>query len=86
MIVTTLSKALLCNPLFYPSAIVVAAVTWVVYQRVFSPYAGIPGPFWASITRFWYLNRINAEDMHQYTKMLHKKYSMLVGDGSRVAC
>jgi hypothetical protein len=66
----------LSNPLFDAAALVLAAVGWVVYQRVFSPYAGIPGPFWASITRFWYLRRINAEDFHRYTKELHKKYGM----------
>jgi hypothetical protein len=71
-----LLSALLSNPLFYPIAFVISVTGWVVYQRVFSPYAKIPGPFWASITRFWYLNRIIEEDMHQYTKQLHKKYGM----------
>jgi hypothetical protein len=69
-----LIATLLSNPLFYPITIVVLVVGWVVYQRILSPYAGIPGPFWASITRLWYLQRINAEDMHRYTKMLHKQY------------
>ncbi|KAI5785117.1 cytochrome P450 [Pyronema domesticum] len=73
-----LLSALLSNPLFYPIAFVISVTGWVVYQRVFSPYAKIPGPFWASITRFWYLNRIIEEDMHQYTKQLHKKYGPLV--------
>jgi hypothetical protein len=71
-----LIATLLTNPLFYPIAIVVSAVGWVVYQRFYSPYAGIPGPFWASITRLWYLNRINDQEdlMHQHTKKLHKIY------------
>ncbi|KAA8907976.1 cytochrome P450 [Sphaerosporella brunnea] len=69
---------LLSNPLFYPIAIVLSVAGWFYYQRVLSPYAGVPGPFWASLTRFWYLNRINAQDMHRYTKMLHKQYGPLV--------
>lgn len=49
-------------------------IGWVVYQRFLSPYEGIPGPFWASISRFWYLQRIEAGDMHRVTKELHRIY------------
>ncbi|KAA8895566.1 cytochrome P450 [Sphaerosporella brunnea] len=73
-----LLAAALANPLFYPAALVVAAAGWVVYQRVFSPYAGIPGPFWASVTRFWYLRRVIAEDIHRCTKSLHQRYGPIV--------
>lgn len=71
-----LLAALLSNPLFYPIALAASAVGWVVHQRVYSPYAAIPGPFWASITRFWYLQRINAKDMHRCTKELHEKHGI----------
>lgn len=47
---------------------------WIVYQRFLSPLSQIPGPFWASISRLWYLRKINAEDMHRYTKRLHDQY------------
>lgn len=62
------------NLTFCAGLLVAFCVGWVVYQRLFSPLAKIPGPFWASISRLWYLQRINAEDMHRYTKKLHEKY------------
>ena len=49
-------------------------ISWIVYQRVFSPLARIPGPFWASVSRLWYVRRTAAGDMHKYTKALHEKY------------
>ncbi|KAF4534195.1 Pisatin demethylase [Lasiodiplodia theobromae] len=51
---------------------------WIVYQRFLSPLSQIPGPFWASISRLWYLRKINAEDMHRYTKKLHDRYGPIV--------
>ena len=62
---------------FYPAVGAVCCVAWILYQRFWSPLAGIPGPFWASVSRLWYLYRISAKDMHRYTKALHKKYGML---------
>ncbi|GME65169.1 Pisatin demethylase [Neofusicoccum parvum] len=66
------------NPTLYVFSFVVFCVGWIVYQRCFSPLARIPGPFWASISRLWYLQRINAEDMHRYTKWLHEQYGPIV--------
>ncbi|KAH6683345.1 cytochrome P450 oxidoreductase [Halenospora varia] len=66
------------TPVYYPLGFGIFCVVWVIYQRFFSPLADVPGPFWASITRFWYFNRAAAEDMHRYTKELHKKYGPLV--------
>ncbi|KAL3417395.1 hypothetical protein PVAG01_11395 [Phlyctema vagabunda] len=53
-------------------------IGWIVYQRFLSPLADVPGPFWASVTRFWYFHRISAGDMHRYTKDLHRQYGPLV--------
>jgi hypothetical protein len=62
------------NLAFYTINFAVLCLGWVVYQRHLSPLAGVPGPFWASISRLWYLRRITAKDMHRYTKALHMKY------------
>ncbi|KAL2013538.1 hypothetical protein VTN00DRAFT_1063 [Thermoascus crustaceus] len=61
-----------------PVAFLSFLLGWVVYQRFLSPYAGIPGPFWASISRFWYLQRIRAGDMHRVTKELHRIHGPIV--------
>lgn len=58
-------------------------IGWVFYQRLISPLAKIPGPFWASISRLWYLQRINAEDMHRHTKKLHDQYGREFGINAR---
>jgi hypothetical protein len=75
-VLMSLSK-ILKDPAYYALGFVIFCIIWVVYQRFFSPLADVPGPFWASITRFWYFNRAAAEDMHRYTKDLHKKYGMV---------
>ena len=57
------------------------ALLYVVYQRFFSPLAGIPGPFWASLSRLWYAYIVWKGNMHQVLPGLHRKY----GDVVRIA-
>jgi len=45
-----------------------------LYKRFLHPYSNIPGPFWASISRAWYIQQINRGDMDKTTKALHKQY------------
>jgi hypothetical protein len=69
-------KFFLHGPSLWLVILITFALGWVFYQRFLSPLAGVPGPFWASISRLWYLQRMNAGDMHHYTKKLHKKYGL----------
>lgn len=69
-------------PILCSVSLVAFCFGWIVYQRFLSPLAQIPGPFWASISRLWYLRKINAEDMHRYTKRLHDRYGRGVPFGA----
>ena len=51
---------------------------WIVYTRTLHPLASVPGPFWASITRLWYMYRIYVGDMHHVQRALHEKYGPVV--------
>ena len=73
----TVLKQTLAKATLYSTTFTILFVGWVVYQRNFSPLAGVPGPFWASVSRLWYLRRMVAQDMHRHTKALHFKYGML---------
>ena len=51
---------------------------YVVYQRFFSPLAGIPGPFSASLSRWWLVKKTRGGQMHRDMIMLHDHYGPLV--------
>ncbi|KAL2675845.1 cytochrome P450 family protein [Phyllosticta citricarpa] len=51
---------------------------WIVYQRFFSPLAKIPGPFWASISRYWITKHSWTGDLHRTMIALHAKHGNLV--------
>ncbi|KAI9717221.1 MAG: hypothetical protein M1828_007415 [Chrysothrix sp. TS-e1954] len=55
-----------------------ALVLYVVYERLFSPLAGVPGPFWASLSRLWLVRLSWLGDTHRVVPELHKKYGTLV--------
>jgi hypothetical protein len=48
-----------------------------LYQRLFSPLRKIPGPFLASITRYWQLKKILNGTWHEEIIQLHRKYGEL---------
>lgn len=54
---------------------------YVVYQRVFSPLARIPGPFGASLSRLWIAKHSWQGDMHRQMLFLHSKYGHVVRTG-----
>lgn len=60
---------------------VVAAVSYLLYQRFFSPLAKIPGPFWASVSRLWITKHSWDGDMNRRVIELHRKYGKLVRTG-----
>jgi hypothetical protein len=60
-----------------------AFLAYVVYIRLFSPLAGIPGPFSASLSRLWLIQHSLRGDMHRVTIDLHKRHGKLVRTGPR---
>lgn len=65
----------------FPICVLVYTSLWILYCFTWHPLANVPGPFWASITRLWYMYRLYAGDMDQVQRALHKKY----GPSVRVA-
>lgn len=61
-----------------PTLIVFYLVSWTFYTRTLHPLASIPGPFWASISRLWYIYRIYVGDMHEVQRRLHHRYGPIV--------
>lgn len=46
-------------------------VTWVIYTRYFHPLSGIPGPFWASVSRIWLANQAASGRLDKVIRNLH---------------
>lgn len=56
----------------------VLILTVAAWRRFFSPLKNIPGPFWASITRLWYLKILIAGKQNEHLKRAHEKYGQFV--------
>jgi hypothetical protein len=67
-------------PSFKLSAIAILAITclsivsWVLYQRCLSPLKDIPGPWLASVTRYWQFGKTLNGYWHEEIVKLHDKY------------
>lgn len=57
---------------------VVSVVAWIIYARTLHPLAGIPGPWLATWSRLWYMNKIWTEDVEIDERALHEKHGPLV--------
>lgn len=53
-------------------------VGFAVYNRCFHPYRHFPGPFWASITGYWYFNSVRHGLGDNTQWQLHRKYGPMV--------
>lgn len=51
---------------------------WVLYQRVFSAFAKVPGPYWASLSRVWLAYHSYTGDLHIVTMRLHEVHGKVV--------
>jgi len=51
-------------------------LTWIVYARHIHPLAKYPGPFFASITRFWHIFDVARGSSEKTQRRLHGKYGM----------
>ena len=49
-----------------------------VYRRFFHPLAKYPGPFLASITRWWMVREVLSGEHDKHIRALHKKYGNIV--------
>ncbi|KAK1823561.1 hypothetical protein LTR12_001972 [Friedmanniomyces endolithicus] len=65
------------------ACLVVLPLAYVVYQRRFSPFAGIPGPFLASLSRLWMTKHSWDGDMNRTVIDLHRELGTLVRTGPR---
>ncbi|KAL4790363.1 cytochrome P450 [Aspergillus venezuelensis] len=51
---------------------------WILYTRVFHPLKAIPGPFWASVSRFWLGYQVSTGEFVDILRRLHEKHGPLV--------
>ncbi|KAL5337427.1 hypothetical protein BJX70DRAFT_399729 [Aspergillus crustosus] len=49
----------------------------LIYRRFFHPLRNIPGPFWASLSRFWLGYQISTGRMDSIQQKLHARYGTL---------
>ena len=59
---------------------------YAIYQRYFHPLANIPGPFWASVTRLWLVQKTRTLQRHRIEMDLHKKYGKIVRISPNEVC
>lgn len=57
---------------------VALVLTVAIYRRFLSPIKDIPGPFWASITRFWHVKIIIDGNQNVRLRDAHEKYGPFV--------
>lgn len=53
-------------------------VGWLVYTRFFHPLSKIPGPFLASVSRFWLVYQVHRGNIEHVQRSLHKRHGSLV--------
>lgn len=56
-------------------------ISYVLYIRFYSSLAKVPGPFWASLSRWWLVFFSDKGNMHRLYPRLHEKYGKLVRVG-----
>ncbi|KIW34719.1 uncharacterized protein PV07_01477 [Cladophialophora immunda] len=60
------------------AGVLVCILSFIVYQRWFSPLAKVKGPFWASLSPLWKLLTFNNGNFHETILALHEKYGPIV--------
>lgn len=55
----------------------ISVAGWTFYTRLFHPLSRIPGPFWASISRFWLAYQISSGRAEVIQRSLHEKFGLL---------
>jgi hypothetical protein len=57
---------------------VLLILSYIGYQRFFSPLARIPGPFLASLTSWWLVSQTRTQRYHRISIDMHRKYGPIV--------
>lgn len=52
--------------------------SYIIYQRVFSPLAKVPGPFLPSISSWWLVYHTRTKQFHRTSIALHKAYGPII--------
>lgn len=60
------------------SLLVIYWAAWIVYARLFHPLARYPGPFWASVSRFWMVGQIRKAASEKTQRELHDRLGKIV--------
>ncbi|KAK5168178.1 uncharacterized protein LTR77_006746 [Saxophila tyrrhenica] len=60
------------------ATLLVAPLAWVIYTRFFHPLAKFPGPFAASVTRWWYVREVGKGNFDKTHRKLHARYGPIV--------
>ncbi|GFN18676.1 cytochrome P450 [Aspergillus tubingensis] len=71
-------------PYFLPYFVclsLLSLISYVLYIRFYSSLAKVPGPFWASLSRWWLVFFSDKGNMHRLYPRLHEKYGKLVRVG-----
>ena len=61
----------------WPQLLLISVIVFaaqLVYNRYFHPLSGIPGPFWASISKFWSIWHTSRGRVHVVHVASHRKY------------
>lgn len=71
----------------WPSIVIelsLAVISVLVYRRYLSPLSRIPGPFFASFSRFWHIRQILAGDQNTTLTRLHDQHGTAISFWSLV--
>lgn len=63
---------------FGPIIAIVYTLLWIGYSLTLHPLAKVPGPFWASVTRLWYVYHVYKGDMDKVQRALHEEYGPVI--------
>ena len=71
------------SPLFnlytFPIVLVGICLAWTIYTRFFHPLAKFPGPFTASLSRLWYVDKVvRGGSFDKVARRLHAKHGPVV--------
>ena len=61
-----------------PAILVIFFLGFIAKRRYLSPLRRFPGPFWASVTRWWLVRSIFRGDHEMTMRRLHAKYGLFI--------
>jgi cytochrome P450 len=75
-----LSETILSLPFYFtiPLILIIFGLAFIVKRRYFSSLCRFPGPFWASVTRWWLVHQIYRGDHEKIMLRLHRKYGPII--------